>query len=183
MIATDAYPEGFFEWPEARRNAFFANEAHKFRNGQANGAAVHAGPSIAEAGPTPLVSPAIPPVPYPINALGDVLSEAARAIAAKVQCADAMAAQSVLAVASLAAQALADVRLPYGQTRPLSLFCVTIASSGDRKTSADSEAMAPVRMREKQLREVFRTACKGSCRCARGMAWPTPTNRTQEGGR
>jgi hypothetical protein len=104
MTATDAYPEGFFEWPEARRNAFFADEARKFRNGQANGAAGNAGPSIAEAGPTPLVSPAIPPVPYPINALGDVLAEAARAIAAKVQCADAMAAQSVLAVASLAAQ-------------------------------------------------------------------------------
>lgn len=115
---------------------------------------------IAEAGPTPLASPAMPPMPYPINALGDVLMDAARAIAAKVQCADAMAAQSVLAVASLAAQALADVRLPYGQTRPLSLFCLTIASSGDRKTSADSEAMAPVRMREKQLREVFEPCAK-----------------------
>lgn len=115
---------------------------------------------IADAGPTPLASPAMPTAPYPINALGGVLADAARAIAAKVQCADAMAAQSVLAVASLAAQALADVRLPYGQTRPLSLFCLTIASSGDRKTSADSEAMAPVRMREKQLREVFEPRVK-----------------------
>jgi hypothetical protein len=105
--------------------------------------------------PRQLASPAIPPLPYPIDALGNVLADAARAIAAKVQCANAMAAQSVLAVASLATQALADVHLPYGQTRPLSLFCLTIASSGDRKTSADSEAMAPVRMREKQMREVF----------------------------
>ena len=93
--------------------------------------------SIADAGPMPLASPAKPTAPYPINALG-----------------------GVLAVASLAAQALADVRLPYGQTRPLSLFCLTIASSGDRKTSADSEAMAPVRMREKQLREVFEPRAK-----------------------
>jgi hypothetical protein len=66
-----------------------------------------------------------------------------------------MAAQSVLAVASLTAQALADVRLPYGQTRPLSVFCLTIAASGDRKSSADSEAVAPVRMREKQLRVAY----------------------------
>ena len=102
----------------------------------------------------------MPPVPYPINALGDVLADAARAIAAKVQCANAMAAQSVLAVASLATHAFADLRLPYGQTRPLSLFCLTIASSGDRKTSADSEAMAPVRMREKQMREVFEPRAK-----------------------
>jgi len=113
-----------------------------------------------EAGPKPLASPARPPARYPIDALGSVLADAAGAVAAKVQCADSMAAQSVLAVASLAAQALADVRLPYGQPRPLSLFCLTIASSGDRKTSADSEAMAPVRMREKQLREVFKLRAK-----------------------
>jgi hypothetical protein len=111
--------------------------------------------STAEAGPRPLAGPAIASTPYPIEALGDVLADASRAIAAKVQCADAMAAQSLLAVASLAAQALADVRLPYGQTRPLSLFCLTIAASGDRKSSADLEAMAPVRMREARLREAY----------------------------
>jgi hypothetical protein len=102
----------------------------------------------AHPGPIPLAPPAAASTPYPIDALGDVLGNAARAIAVKVQCADAMAAQSVLSVASLASQALADVRLPYGQTRPLSLFCLTIAASGDRKSSADAEAMAPVRMRE-----------------------------------
>ena len=116
--------------------------------------------SSVAAGPTPLVAPVASPTPYPVDALGDVLAGAARAIAAKVQCADAMAAQSVLAVASLAAQALADVRLPYGQTRPLSLYCLTIAASGDRKSSADLEAMAPVKMREKQLRESYEPLAK-----------------------
>ena len=67
-----------------------------------------------------------------------------------------MAAQSVLGVASLAAQGLADVLLPYGQTRPVSLFALTIAASGDRKSSADNEAMIPVRMREKKLAELFK---------------------------
>ena len=71
-----------------------------------------------------------------------------------------MAAQSVLAVASLASQALADVRLPFGQTRPLSLYCLTVAASGDRKTSADLEAMAPVRMRERQLSDAFERFAK-----------------------
>src|SRR5271170_8319176 len=94
---------------------------------------------------------------YPTDALGDVLGPAARAIAAKIQCPEAMAAQSVLSVASLACQALADVRLPYGQTRPLSLFALTIAASGDRKSSADREAMIPVRMREQKLAEDFKT--------------------------
>lgn len=105
--------------------------------------------------PRPLTSPAVAPAPYPVEALGDVLADAARAIAAKVQCAEAMAAQSVLSVASLASQALADVRLPFGQTRPLSLFCLTVAASGDRKSSADLEAMAPVRMRERKLRDAY----------------------------
>lgn len=109
-----------------------------------------------ETPPTPLTRPAAPGAPYPLDALGDVLGDAASAIAAKVQCPPAMAAQSVLSVASLAAQGLADVLLPYGQTRPLSLFALTIAASGDRKSSADNEAMIPVRMREKKLAELFK---------------------------
>ena len=48
----------------------------------------------------------------------------------------------------LAAQAHADVVLPFGQTRPLSLFLVTIAGSGDRKSSADNEALRPIRAHE-----------------------------------
>jgi Protein of unknown function (DUF3987) len=102
-----------------------------------------------------------PPLPYPIDALGDLLAAAAQAIATKVQCAPAMAAQSVLAVGSPAAQPLADIRLPYGQQRPLTLHCLTIAASGDRKSSADNEAMVPVRVREKQLREQYGPIAKG----------------------
>jgi hypothetical protein len=71
-----------------------------------------------------------------------------------VQVPDAIAGQSVLAAASLAAQALADVRLTYGQRRPLSLFFVTVAASGDRKSTADNEALRPIREREKALKEV-----------------------------
>ena len=93
--------------------------------------------------------------PYPVDALGEILAPAVRAIAAKVQVPAALAAQSVLSVASLAAQAVADVRLPFGQTRPLSLFCLTIAQSGDRKTTSDYEAMVPVRLRESKMREQF----------------------------
>jgi hypothetical protein len=93
--------------------------------------------------------------PYPVDDLGEILAPAARAIAERVQVPIELAAQSVLSVASLAAQAVADVRLPFGQTRPLSLFCMTIAKSGDRKTTSDYEAMAPVRLRECELRRQF----------------------------
>jgi hypothetical protein len=69
-----------------------------------------------------------------------------------------LAAQAVLAVASLASQRLADVRLPYGQTRPLSLFLVTIAASGDRKSTADNEALTPVRMHERNSKQEYQRA-------------------------
>jgi hypothetical protein len=95
------------------------------------------------------------PNSYPIDALGPILGPAAHAIAEKVQCAIEMAAQSVLGVASLAAQGLSDVQTPMGQTRPLSVFFVTVAESGDRKTTADREAMVPVRMYEKKLSDQY----------------------------
>jgi hypothetical protein len=106
----------------------------------------------------PLAPPTPPPRPYPLAALGPVLAGAAESIALKCQCSSALAAQSVLAVASLASQRLADVRLPYGQTRPLSLFFVTIAASGDRKSTVDNEALSPVRMHERNLKQAYEAA-------------------------
>ena len=104
-----------------------------------------------EHGPIPLVAELAPAEAYPVNALGPVLSRGAVAIARKIQAPIEMAAQSVLAVAALAAQAHADVQLPFGQTRPLSLALITVASSGDRKTSTDREAAWPVRTYEEEL--------------------------------
>lgn len=109
-------------------------------------------PASAE-GPIPLFPPLPSAEPFPIGHLGPVLSRAAAAIARKVQVPDAIAAQSVLAVAGLVAQAHADIMLPYGQQRPLSLFFVTVAASGDRKSTADNEALWPIRWREKGLKE------------------------------
>jgi hypothetical protein len=103
--------------------------------------------------PLPLFPPLPPAERFPIEALGPTLSRAAAAIARKVQAPEAIAGQSVLAAAALAAQAHADVLLPYGQARPLSLFFVTVASSGDRKSTADNEALWPIAKHERWLRE------------------------------
>lgn len=106
-------------------------------------------------GPLPLYPRRAAPKAFPLDALGPVLSRGAGGIARKVGVPDALAGQSVLAAASLAAQAHADVQLPFGQCRPLSLYCVTVAGSGDRKSSADNEALWPLRKRERALREKF----------------------------
>jgi hypothetical protein len=84
-----------------------------------------------------------PPEPFPIEALGP-LADAAKAVATLTQAPPAMAAQSVLAAATLAAQAHADVKLPHGPVAPLSGFFLTIAGSGERKTTCDKLALRGV---------------------------------------
>jgi hypothetical protein len=92
---------------------------------------------------------------FPLHALGNTLQWAADAIADKIQCPVGMAAMSVLGAASLVVQSHGDVVLPAsGQTKPLSLFLVSIGESGERKSAADGEALRAVRLREKELTEV-----------------------------
>jgi len=106
-------------------------------------------------GPMPLFRP-LPAAPtYPVDALGPVLTPAAKAIAGMAQCAIPCAANSVLAVASLAAQGRADALLPIGQGKrtPLSLYLLTVLESGERKSTADGFALKPVRDFERELAE------------------------------
>ena len=105
--------------------------------------------------PRPLRRGVPPSDPYPVDALGDVLSDAAKAIHDKVQAPEAVCAQSALAVASLAVQPIANVELPTGSARPLSLNCVTVSPSGERKTTVDEIALWPVRRREETLRDKY----------------------------
>jgi hypothetical protein len=101
-------------------------------------------PAATQEAPLPLRRQFPDAEPFPIEALG-ALRPAAEAIQAKTQAPMAICGQSVLAVASLAAQAHADVILPTGANKPLSCFFVTVAASGERKTSCDDLALKPVR--------------------------------------
>ncbi|RPI39535.1 MAG: DUF3987 domain-containing protein [Hyphomicrobiaceae bacterium] len=100
--------------------------------------------------PLPLFPELLPGTPFPVDALG-ALAEPVRAIASKVQAPYAIAAHSVLAAVTLAVQGHADVDLPYGQTRPISLYLLTVAASSDRKTSTDNEALRPIHKHEALL--------------------------------
>src|SRR3954454_18456545 len=105
--------------------------------------------------PRPLRRPLPPPDSFPIEALGNLLGPAAQVIQGKTQAPLAICAQSVLAAATLAVQGYADVQLPTRQTRPASGYFVTVAASGERKTSADTEALWPIRKHEENLRVRF----------------------------
>lgn len=88
---------------------------------------------------------------FPIESLGPFYWPT-YSIADKIQCPVAIAALSVLGVASLAVQAHADVRLPRtGHVKPLSLFLVSIGESGERKSAADNEAKRAITECERDL--------------------------------
>lgn len=91
----------------------------------------------------PLYRPLPPALDYPMRAMGP-LREAAEAVQMVTQAPMALCAQSVLAAAALAVQAHHDVILPGGGRKPLTQLLVSIAESGERKTSVDRIALRAV---------------------------------------
>ena len=72
----------------------------------------------------------------------------------------AIPAQSALAVAALALQGFANVET-LGGVRPLSLYCLTIAASGERKSSCDAPLMDEMRLFEREQAASYSDARKG----------------------
>lgn len=105
--------------------------------------------------PRPLYRELPEPTRFPVDALGPILGKAAKAIATQIGCPVECAANSILAVASLASQGCANAILPIGEGKPvpLSLYLLTVLDSGERKSSADSLALGPVRAFERELAE------------------------------
>lgn len=100
-------------------------------------------PFISE-GPQPLLRAIPPGASYPVQSLGP-LAEAVRAVQGMTLAPMAIPAQSALAVASLAVQGFADVETLGGGYSPPSLYALTIAQSGERKSSCDKPLMAALR--------------------------------------
>jgi hypothetical protein len=101
--------------------------------------------------PRPLRREIPPSEPFPVEAMGELMAKAAEAIHDRVQAPIAICVQSVLAVANQAVQGFANIELPTGAIRPISVFLTTIAESGERKTTADDQALEPVKQREEEL--------------------------------
>lgn len=99
--------------------------------------------------PLPLYRDPEAPEPYPLEALGR-LEPVAREVLRIVQAPDALVAGSMLAAASMAAQGLGNVVVD-GRVYPLSLYLLTIAESGERKSAVDEIATAVIRERQKAL--------------------------------
>src|SRR5215472_16920839 len=87
--------------------------------------------------PEPLIPPLADPAPYPLEALSPVLRDAVSEYCQYGQQPVPIAAASALGAASLAVQGLVDIARDDGLRGPVSLYLLTIALSGERKTSAD----------------------------------------------
>lgn len=107
--------------------------------------------------PEPLRRPLPPAEAYPLDALGSVLGGAANRLHAVVGAPMAMCGQSILAAASLAAQHIAIVS-DDGRHEPISLWCVTVADSGERKSAVDRWALKEHREVERSNLDQYRHA-------------------------
>lgn len=90
---------------------------------------------------------------FPLEALPQVLRDMVEEITRIIQPPAALASQSVLAAASLAVQALADVSID-GRRSPLSCFFISVGDSGERKSTVDNAVLAPHRKHERTLTEI-----------------------------
>lgn len=106
------------------------------------------------------------PAPYPTSALHLVSANAAREVRWHLKAPDAMIGMSFVTIMGVACQGLADVALPIFETSrsnsddeaeaqldriiPLSMNLISIAESGERKTTVDNTVGAPIYANDEQ---------------------------------
>src|SRR5262249_42390785 len=86
--------------------------------------------------PEPLVSK-VDPQPCPVEALPPTVREAVEEACSVIQAPVPLIAGCALSAMSTVIQALVDVERMNGLTGPVSLYLLTLAMSGDRKSTAD----------------------------------------------
>lgn len=109
--------------------------------------------------PQPLVTK-VGPEPYPIDALPDTIRAAVEEVGGFVKAPLPMVASSALAALSLAAQAQIDAKRAEKLCGPVGLFLLTIADSGERKSTCDGFFMAAIRQYQDEQEEVMKPALK-----------------------
>ena len=108
--------------------------------------------------PEPLRAPVPKAEAYPVKALGYVLGEAALALHETIKAPLTLCCQGVIASASLAAQSHYDVMMPWGEKKPTSLYLLTVAESGERKTGVDEVVLGAAKAQERLEMDAFNIA-------------------------
>ena len=99
-----------------------------------------------------------PNSPFPFEALPPILRGAVAEVSTRMSAPVALVTGSALAAASIACQDVVDVERPGGIGRgPVSLFVMTIAASGERKTSVDRLFFDPIVALERRRQAAYET--------------------------
>ena len=109
--------------------------------------------------PLPLTAK-IDPEPYPLDALPETIRAAAEEVRAFTKAPIPLVASSALAALSLAVQAHADVKRAEKLSGPVGLFLLTIADSGERKSTCDGFFMQAIHGYEANQAEVAKPVIK-----------------------
>lgn len=110
--------------------------------------------------PQPL-SAKVAPEPYPLDALPDTIRAAVEEVAGFVKAPTALVASSALAALSLACQAHIDAKRAEKLHGPVGLFLLTIADSGERKSTCDGFFVSSIRQYQEDQAEAMKPAIKG----------------------
>ena len=102
----------------------------------------------------------VAPEPYPIDALPDTIRAAVEEVAGFVKAPIPMVASSALAALSLAAQAHIDAKRAEKLQGPVGLFLLTIADSGERKSTCDGFFVSAIRQHQEEQAEAAKPAMK-----------------------
>ncbi|WP_156455628.1 YfjI family protein [Sphingomonas sp. CCH5-D11] len=94
--------------------------------------------------------------PYPVDALPPLIRDAVREVAGFVQSPVALVAASALAAVSTAVQTRHSVRRDAALSGPATLYLLTVAESGERKSTVDKLFTGPIRDWEAQQRKLHR---------------------------
>ena len=106
----------------------------------------HQAPSIETLGANqPATSPELETAPYPLDALPPIIQKAVIEVQEFVKAPLALVAASALSATSLASQGLASIERASGLVGPCGLFFITIADSGERKSTCDKFFIDPIR--------------------------------------
>mgnify|MGYP003617972871 CR=1 FL=1 len=131
------------------------NDLHQLQGLEAVKVCVATAQPVESDWPEPFDAEAIPTA-WPEDCLPPGMAEAAKAIAEHAQAPEALAGMAVVAAVAHVAQRLIDARHPKTETMPCSLFILTAAGSGERKSECFKLATNPLAKRERKLREQWK---------------------------
>jgi len=112
--------------------------------------------------PEPLLPDLERATPFPLEALGTIIGHAAKALVQFTQAPDAIAGQTILSGLNVVAQRHIDVLVPQGgdnprvgSVQPVSCFFLTVATTGERKSSCEKIALKEHRIFELDAQQAY----------------------------